>query len=304
MFFFFSNSTSKVDNVLSRGYLNMGTFSNIDCANVECKGKVLRLISLRSFLGIVGVRASSKREVGDLMDLLESRNTKTMVSERIAGMIRNGYSLGDGTDEEYLDSRVLTKFCRFILSLRSIHKIKGVYLDYAQNCERFMIGLADTGLAALIDEATGYRKRQHDEYRQLFLQFIQDEHTGWLKEFQDSFFDGIYKIYNLPRMSKNRHPGFFGAFIAKYVYYPLANSHGAILENLRERNPVFNLNGRKYKHHQFLTEKVGKVALRDHLSKMEVVFALSRDKGAFKRIFKRVFPQPYDQLELDFGDDV
>ena len=60
----------------------------------------------------------------------------------------------------------------------------------------------------------------------------------------------------------------------------------------------------KYKHHQFLTQKVGKVALRNHLSKIEAIFALSKDKGSFKRNFKKVFPQPYDQLELDFGEDV
>ena len=107
----------------------MGTFSNIDCANVEFQGKVLRLVSLRSFLGIVGVNVNSKGSVNDLMNLLENRNTKTAASERIAGIIRNGYSLDDGSSELNLDSRVLTKFCRFMLSLRAIHKIKGVYLD-------------------------------------------------------------------------------------------------------------------------------------------------------------------------------
>ncbi len=306
MFFFnFPTNERKVDRVLNRGGLTLGTFENIDCANIEVENKVLRLVSIESFFAIIGISSRSKDAVAAFCKLLSHPSIRNSKSERILKRIQEGYYVGENDKRRlFIDCRVITDFCRLMLQLRSIGKIGGAYLQYAQNCERFMVGLADTGLVALIDEATGYRKRRHDEYKQLFLQFIQDEHTDWLKEFQDSFFDGIYKIYNLPRITKSQHPRFFGAFIAKYVYYPLANSHGAILENLREKNPMFNLNGRQYKHHQFLTEKVGKVALRDHLSKMQAVFALSKDRGAFKRNFKTVFPQPYDQLELDFGEDV
>ena len=306
MFFFnFSVQPRQVDRVLNRGGLTLGVFTNIDCANVEVETKILRLVSVDSFFGIIGISPKSKDVLDSFVKFLLHPSIRSPKSQRILVSLQNGYFLGEGKAERlFIDCRVITDFCRLMLQLRSLRKISGVWLQYAQNCERFMVGLADTGLVALIDEATGYRKRRHDEYKQLFLQFIQDEHTDWLKEFQDPFFDGIYKIYNLPRMTKSQHPRFFGAFIAKYVYYPLANSRGAILENLREKNPMFNLNGRQYKHHQFLTEKVGKVALRDHLSKMQAVFALSRDKGSFKRNFIKVFPQPLDQLELDFGDDV
>ena len=300
-FFFFNSELLPVDKIMNRGRLTMGSFANIDCANVEVGGKVLRLVSVESFLSIVGIPPSSKRRIASLSKLLSDSRVRNSFTDRIFSRLNKGY---DVEGEPFVDSRVITDFCRMMLSLRSIGKLKGTYLDYVRNCERFLAGLADVGLVALIDEATGYGKRQRDEYKQLFLKFIQDEQTPWLKEFQDSFFDGIYKIYNLPRIANNRHPLFFGDFIAKYVYYPLANSHGAILEYLRERNPVFSINGRKFKHHQFLTQKVGKVALRDHLSKIEAIFALSKDKGSFKRNFKKVFPQPYDQLELDFGDDV
>lgn len=306
MFFFdFPSDKRAVDRVLNRGSLTIGSFANIECVNVEVEKKVLRLVSIDSFLEIIGISTRTKDALASFVKLLTHPSIRNSKSESILKKIQNGYFLGEGASRHlFLDCRIITDFCRLILQLRLIGKIAGSYLRYAENCERFMLGLADTGLVALIDEATGYRKRRRDEYKQLFIKFIQDEHTEWLKEFQDSFFDGIYKIYNLPRMTKNQHPRFFGAFIAKYVYYPLANSHGAILENLREKNPIFNLNGRQYRHHQFLTEKVGKVALRDHLSKMQAVFALSRDKGSFKRNFIKVFPQPFDQLELDFGEDV
>ena len=82
-----------------------------------------------------------------------------------------------------------------------------------------------------------------------------------MKEFPDTFFDGIYKVYRLEKAGKN-HPSFFGGIINKYIYYPLANSHGAILKKLQAKDPVVECKGRRYKLHQFLTEEVGKPLLR------------------------------------------
>ena len=305
MHIFFSDVEPRhIDKVLNRGTLAMGTFVNIDCANVEVGDKIVRLVSMASFLSIVGVSTHSRDAVLSLSKFLTHPSVRTNASLKMIDRLRHAYLIKDNRgDSLFVDSRLITDFCRMILKLRELGKIKGGYLEYAQNCERFMIGLADTGLVALIDEATGYRKKKKDEYRQLFLAFIREDHSDWVKEFPDTFFDGIYKVYHLGRIGRN-HPSFFGAFIAKYVYYPLANSHGAILEKLREKNPVVSLNGRKYKLHQFLTKEVGKHALKRHLDQVETILMLSSDKSAFKRNFKKVFPQPYDQLEWDFGDDV
>ena len=260
MFFFnFSEQPRQVDRVLNRGGLTLGVFTNIDCANVEVETKILRLVSVDSFFGIIGISPKNKDILDSFVKFLSHPSIRSPKSQRILVSLQNGYFLGEGKARRlFIDCRVITDFCRLMLQLRSLKKISGPYLQYAQNCERFMVGLADTGLVALIDEATGYRKRRHDEYKQLFLQFIQDEHTDWLKEFQDPFFDGIYKIYNLPRMTKSQHPRFFGAFIAKYVYYPLASSRGAILENLREKNPLFNLNGGNISITNFLLRRLVK----------------------------------------------
>ena len=294
----------KVEAVLNRGGLTMGLFANIDCANVEVGGRILRLVSINSFFEIVGISSHARDAIGSFAKFLTYPGIRSSPSQRILERINNGYSIEkDGLETLFVDCRVVTDFCRLMLKLRSIGKLAGTHLEYAQNCERFMLGLADTGLAALIDEATGYRKRQKDEYRRLFLAYIQEYHSEWVKEFQDSFFDSIYKVYHLTKSGRN-HPSFFGAFINKYVYFPLANSHGAILEKLKEKNPIVNLHGRKYKLHQFLTKEVGKPALQKHLHQVETLLLISSDKGVFKRNFMKVFPQPFDQLEFDFGDDV
>ena len=303
-FFYFGEEPRRVDRVLNRGNLKMGTFENIDCVNVEVEGKVLRLISINSFFGIVGISPRAKDVVSSFTRFLTHPSVRSPSSNRILDRLSKGYRIGkNGAEALFVDSRVITDFCRLMLSLRASGKLSGLYLSYARNCERFMLGLADTGLAALIDEATGYRKRQKDEYRRLFCAYISEYHSEWVKEFQDSFFDGIYNAYHLTKSGKN-HPSFFGVFINKYVYFPLANSHGAILEKLKEKDPVVYVRGRKYRLHQFLTEEVGKPALKKHLNQVETLLMISSDKGMFKRYFKKAFPQPFDQLELDFGEDV
>lgn len=305
MFFFdFPKSARAVDRVLKRGMLQMGTFANIDCANVEVGKRILRLVSCDSFLGIVGISTRGKDVLTSFGKLLTHPNIRTQKSERILNRLMNGYRLGkDSEGPLFVDDRVITDFCRLILELRRTGEIGGHYLRYAENCERFMVGLADVGLAAMIDEATGYAKSQKDEYQRLFLSYISEERTDWVKEFPDSFFDGIYKIYNLEKVGRN-HPKFFGAFIAKYVYWPLADSRGAILKKLREKDPVVDFGGRQYKLHQFLTQEVGKKALHDHLVRIGTVLDLSKDKGSFKRYFQRAFPHAGDQLEFEFDIDV
>lgn len=286
------------------GHLDMGDFGNVECATIR-QGKVVkRYITIESFIGIVGFGNIGKG-VKECSRLLSHPRMYQEKSESLLTAINYPHKVKtNGIFRDYLEASILIEFANHILNLRRSNVLGHTWKVYCDNCERFIQGLAKTGIVSLIDEATGYKKQRTDEYRRLFLSFIREDHSDWIKEFHQSFFDGIYKIYHLPPLEGQKRPPFFGAFISKYVYYPLANSHGAILERLREKDPVVSKHGRKYRLHQFLTEEIGKPALRKHLNQVETLLLLSRDKGAFKRNFKKVFPQPYDQLELDFGDDV
>jgi hypothetical protein len=104
-------------------------------------------------------------------------------------------------------------------------------------------------------------------------------------------------------MPKANHPQFFGKFIRKYVYHPLASSKGAILQMLDEKNPmVTDAGGRKYRFHQFLTDHIGVPALRMQLWQVTGILHSVSSKQAFRRSFKSAFPQAFDQLEFDLDD--
>ena len=95
-----------------------------------------------------------------------------------------------------------------------------------------------------------------------------------------------------------RHPQFFAGFIRKYVYTPLADSKGAILEMLDEKNPIVSKGKRKYKMFQFLSEIIGLPAFRAHLWQVVGILGSSRTKAEFDRSFNRVFPASGTQVEL------
>ena len=300
---FFFPKTLPVANVLSRGPLDLGSSANIDCVNALEGKKNIRLVSVLSFLLIVGISPKDKYVLRSLDKFLVHPTIRSKRANSILERLHNGYVVKDiAGDQMFVDYRIVTDFCRLMLSLRRAGKLRGGYLDYATNCEMFMLALADVGLAALIDEATGYDKiKKRREYQELFKDFIREEHSDWVKEFPNEFFEHLYRVYHCERTGRN-HPSFFAHVITKYIYWPLADSHGAILEQLREKDPIVSKNGRRYRLHQFLTEEVGKTALRLHIGSVITLLALSNDKGAFKRIFARRYPKAGDQMEFNFDE--
>lgn len=303
MFFYFNSADLPLANVIKRGPLTCGSFTNIDCVNALQGKRVVRLISMSSFFKIVGVSPRANGVIDSFVKLLNHPGVRSSRSDAILEKLRHGSIVKDGRREEmFVDYRIVTDFCRLMLFLRRTKRISGAYLDYAANCEQFMLGLAEVGLAAMIDEATGYDKiKQKNEYQELFKEFIREEHSNWVKEFPNEFFDQLYRVYHCEKKGQN-HPSFFAHVITKYVYWPLADSHGAILEQLKDKDPIVSRNGRRYKLHQFLSDEIGKSALRMHIGSVVTLLTLSADKGAFQRNFKKRYPKAGDQMEFDFDD--
>lgn len=164
----------------------------------------------------------------------------------------------------------------------------------ARQAEIIVRASAKLGIAKLVDEAVGYVSDRKDEYRRLFQEFIRQEARQWEKEFPPKFFDMLYRLYGLKRQNpdSSRHPQFFGHFMRRYIYHPLANSNGAILEYLEERNPVVYVkSGRKHKFFQWLGDEVGIFAFRQHLWQTIGIAEAARNRVQFEVGFYRAFPE-------------
>jgi len=194
---------------------------------------------------------------------------------------------GDSADSQLptadgYEATTLIEVCDALIQARNDDLLEKSQYFLAVQAEIIIRSAAKLGIIALVDAATGYIEDiKKEEYLKLWQEFVQQEFRQCDQEFPNQYADMIYKIYGLKRKNPKsfKHPQFFGWFTRKYIYHPLANSRGAILDLLDEANPIVYAGGtRKFKLHQFLTEQVGLPALRQHLWQTIGIGNSSRDK--------------------------
>lgn len=202
---------------------------------------------------------------------------------------------GPGATGDGYEADTLIEVCKAIIAAHYADKLHGSQHFLYVQAEIILRASAKLGITALVDDAVGYvTDRRRGEYQALFEKFILDECRQWEQEFPKQFNDMIYKIYGLRRIDPDstKTPRFFGKFIRKYIYFPLAHSKGALLERLDERNPIVYANGgRRYRFHQFLTDEIGLPALRQHLWQVIGIGRVSANKEQFQRNFFKAFPE-------------
>ncbi|MBX9615564.1 MAG: P63C domain-containing protein [Caulobacteraceae bacterium] len=176
----------------------------------------------------------------------------------------------------------------------------GVLLDsqkaMAAQAKAIVNALAKVGIAALIDEATGYQtERSPDALRLLVQAYIEKEQREWEKEFPDDFYLTLNKVYGsdpyIARASGAlviNKPQHFGNFTNKYVYGPLED--GEVLKELQRLNPKVEATGsRRDKLHQFLTKGYGLEKVREQRQEVLTMLKLSDDIDDFKRLYEKRF---------------
>jgi hypothetical protein len=280
------------EGVLPFGEIDLECYVLKDRRRLFHKRGMAKSLGMKSEGGNVFLRAMNSKGLGSVIppELWEKLNNP-IIFKTINGDQAHGY-----------EGAVLIEICDAIWEANRQGKIPR-QAELAKQAEIILRAAAKVGIVALIDEATGFIKdKWKEEYRELFREFIRNEHRKWESEFPNQFFDMIYSIYKLPRKHKNKHPQFFGGFIRKYIYTPLLNSKGAILEMLDEKNPtVYVGGGRRYKLFQFVEDEIGMPALRAQIWQVTGIGIAAGTKHGFERGFNKAFPQAGTQY--GFWDD-
>jgi P63C domain len=97
--------------------------------------------------------------------------------------------------------------CNIWLSARQAGALQTQQLPKAQKAELLTRALAETGIVALVDEATGYEKVRPQNALQRYLKIlVRKELAAWAKKFPDEFYENIYRLkgWAWPGMGKNR----------------------------------------------------------------------------------------------------
>lgn len=210
---------------------------------------------------------------------------------------------GSQSDTNGYEVTLLVDICSIIIDANRAGDFDDTKI--VRNADIIIRSVAKVGIIALIDEVTGYQQdknRAKDELQKFLAQFISDEASRWVKTFNDSFFEMIYRMHGWSWTLTHRRPGVVGKWINDIVYERLAP---VILTELQKVNPKTDKGTRKDRHHQHLTEDVGRPKLKEHLAAVE---ALGRASGynwaKFMQMLNAAFPKQYQQLDLLFPDDV
>lgn len=290
----------EVPRARSEGVLPIGDV-NIDCyvlhdrRRLVSKRAMARALNLKSEGGNAFIKTLSGKRLGSAIGpALREKIENPIVFNRQAGDPAHGF-----------EATVLIDLCTALIDARGSLLPSQQFL--ADQAEIIVRSAAKVGIIALIDEATGFiEDKRKNEYRELWQAFITDNYRQWEKEFPDALFDMIYRLYGLKRLNpkSTKHPKFFAKVLRKYIYQPVANSNGAILEELEELNPVVYANGgRRVKLFQFLSEEIGMPALRQHIWQTVGIGRTVSTKEQFDRAFFTAFPQsrpvrPGETLDL------
>lgn len=210
---------------------------------------------------------------------------------------------GSQSDTNGYEVTLLVDICSVIIDANRAGDFDDTKI--VRNADIIIRSVAKVGIIALVDEVTGYQQdkdRAKDELQKFLAQFISDEASRWVKTFNDSFFEMIYRMHGWNWTMTHKRPGVVGTWINDIVYERLAP---VILTELQKVNPKTDKGTRKDRHHQHLTEEIGRPKLKEHLAAVE---ALGRASGynwvRFMQMLNAAFPKQYQQLDLLFPDDV
>ena len=284
-----------------RGTLRIGPIE-IPCAVLKDGRRVLSENGIANALG--GRSGSAKRlkteaanEGAHLPVFLASRNLIPYIPKDLTdGPLKPvEYRSGDSEVVGYA-AEALPEICNIWLQARQDGNLNPQQADRAQAAEIVMRGLAELGIVALVDEATGYQDtRDRDALQAILDKFLQKEFAAWAKRFPDSFYREIFRLrgWSWNAMSVAR-PGVVGKYTNDIVYERLAPG---ILEELKSLNPRED-GVRARKHHQYLTEDVGHPALAQHLHAVIGLMRASATWEQFKTMLDRAFPKKGTQMHL------
>ena len=196
-------------------------------------------------------------------------------------------------------AELLPKVCGVFIDALDAEVLTRGQLHIAEKAKILIRGLAQTGIIALVDEATGYQEvRDRHALQTILDMYLRQEFAAWAKRFPDAFYKEIFRLkgWEWMGMKKNRPP-LIGRYTNDLVYDRLAPG---ILGELQQRNPKDDRGNRKAKHHQWLTEGVGHPRLAEHLYGLIGLMRAFENKDwvGFKKAVERAYPKRNSNLDI------
>jgi hypothetical protein len=295
------------------GVLKFGDGLEFPCAVLSNGTRVLTETDFMAGMGMyrsgaLSVRRKGGEEGGARTPLyLAFKNLIPFVQRHLGNVHAEPliYRTASGNTAHGIPAEAIPRICEVWLDARKAGVLGPRQEDIATKAEILIRALAQIGIVALVDEATGYQDVRPQRALQQYLEMlIRKELAAWVKRFPDEFYENIYKLkgWQWGGMSKNRF-----SVVAHYtrdlVYERLAPG---VLEELERKTPKNDKGHRSNRLHQWLTEDVGHPMLAQHLHSLLMFQRLAIANGygwhRFLKMVDQVLPKKGNTLELALND--
>ena len=237
---------------LYRGVLPIGDLE-LDCAVLDNGTRVLTAKSVFTAFGRPRKGMNSRLEIEGtrLPPFLAAKNLESHIGQDVIERTIPIRYLDGKTEKTGYVATLLPKMCEVYLAARRKKDLTASQMKLAEQSEILLSALAQVGIDALVDEATGFQQdRKHDALRLLLSKYIAEGLQKWILTFPDSFFVELDRLYGNEHTTSRNRPQYYGHFINKYVYEPIEN--GYVKSRLNELN-IGPDGKRKARFHQWLS---------------------------------------------------
>ncbi|MXS84175.1 P63C domain-containing protein [Nitrosomonas oligotropha] len=209
------------------------------------------------------------------------------------------YKTLSGSTAHGIPASIIPKICSVWLDARKDGILGKRQDQIADRAEMLLRGLAEVGIIALVDEATGYQNdRAKDALAKILEAFVAKELQPWVHTFPSEYYENLFRLRGLsfPRDSVKK-PMYFGHLTNNIIYSRLAPK---VLEQLKKDTPRDDKGRHKEHLHRRLTTDVGHPKLREHLASVITLMKISNRYGEFEGLLDRVHPKYNETMPLPF----
>jgi len=214
---------------------------SLPCAVLEDGTRVL---TQGGFLSAIGRRGKPKNTFRDteqgvskVAPFLQAENLNEHISDELrVESAPVAFKMPSGGKAWGYRADLLPKVCVVYLKARDRKQLLDSQEPIALACDILVRGLAQVGIIALVDEATGYqRDRAVDALAKILEAFIAKELQPWVKTFPPDYYEQLFRLRGLdyPQYTVKR-PQYFGLLTNDIVYKRLAPG---VLAELRKVVP-------------------------------------------------------------------
>jgi hypothetical protein len=264
-----------------------------------------RVLSQNGMIAGLGMSRGGSSQGGDrLAGFTHGNRIKPFISERlsVATISPIRFRPPSGGVAFGYDCEVLADLCDAVLKARRDGILQKQQLRVATRCEILQSGFARVGIAALIDEATGFQaNRNRDALATIFNQFLAKELRPWTSTFPADFYRELFRLrgWEYTEASARQKPRLVGALTNSIVYARLAPG---LLEELRRLTPRNDKGRLKHHFHRRLTDDIGVRKLREHLACAMAFMRAADSYDSFIALLDRACPKYGQNFQLALAE--